>query len=78
MIAHRQIYNVTSNTIKIQLPAEFQSKQVEIIILPIENNTEKEQNLYDLLLKAPTLTEEELNHFNKARDWMSQWEIKEF
>ena len=30
-------------------------------------------NLQDLLLAAPTLTAEELQEFDRIREWMSQW-----
>ena len=63
MIAYRQIHNVTSRTVKIQIPDEINSKRVEIIILPVDEIKENSQSLQSILLNAPTLTEEELNQF---------------
>ncbi len=60
----------------IDLPLDFPSQKVEIIILPIEE--EKEQGLSDLLLDAPTLSDDELKEFERVREWMSKWNINEF
>lgn len=78
MIAIRQIQDVKSGAVKINLPADFHAKKVEIIILPIEESTNGEQSLQDLLLDAPTLTDDELYEYERVRDWMSQWNVNEF
>ncbi|NIR86849.1 MAG: hypothetical protein GWN67_08650 [Phycisphaerae bacterium] len=78
MKALRKIEDVKSGSIKIDLPADFHAKRVEIIILPIDESENGRQLLQDLLLQAPTLTDEELQEYNSVRDWMSKWSIKEF
>lgn len=78
MIAIRKIQDVKLGAVTIDLPADFHAKKVEIIILPIEESTNGEQSLQDLLLDAPTLTDDELHEYERIRDWMSQWHINEF
>lgn len=70
MIAIRQIKEVKSGAITIDLPLNFQAKLVEIIILPLEEREKGKQNLPDLLLSAPTLMDNELHEFERVREWM--------
>lgn len=74
----RKIEDVKSGSIKIDLPADFHSKRVEITIQPIDELENGGQLLQDLLLEAPTLTDEELQEYNSVRNWMSKWSVKEF
>lgn len=78
MIAIRQIQEVKSGTVTVALPAEFHGQRVEIIILPVAESSERAQNLQDLLLAAPTLTDDELQEIEKVREWMSQWNVNDF
>ena len=73
----RKIEDVKSGSIKIDLPDDFHAKRVEIIISPVEDS-ENGQRLSDLLLEAPTLTDNELREYSRVRDQMSQWNVKEF
>ena len=78
MKAIRKVQRVKAGSIKIDLPAEFNAKKVEIIVLPIDETNNNEQSLQDLLLDAPTLTNDEFEKFDSVRDWMGQWNVKEF
>jgi hypothetical protein len=83
MIAIRKIQDVKSGVVTIDLPPNFHAERVEIIILPVEESpdeesSQRESNLQKLLLNAPTLTEEELQEFESVREWMNQWNVKEF
>jgi hypothetical protein len=78
MIAIRQIQKVKSGSINISLPPDFDNKQVEIIILPIDEDNGKTLNIQALLLTAPTLTDDELRGFETVREWMNQWNVKDF
>lgn len=78
MIAIRQIQEVKSGAVTVALPVDFHAKRVEIIILPIEEFNNGAQNLQDLLLAAPTLTDDELQGYEKVREWMSQWNVNDF
>jgi hypothetical protein len=62
----------------IQLPEDFWDKDLEVIVLYPEEQQKNEQNLKELLLQAPTLTDEELKNFNDVREWMNKWRVKEF
>jgi len=78
MIAIRQIQRVKSGAVTVALPPEFDTKQVEIIILPVDEVNGEAQNLQDLLLAAPTLTDDEIQEFDKVREWMNQWNMNDF
>lgn len=78
MIAIRQIQAIQAGTITVHLPLDFPAKQVEIIILPVEEANSEPLNLQAFLLTAPTLSEEELQAFDTVRDWMDQWNVNEF
>lgn len=78
MTAIRSIQDVKSGAVTINLPNDFHAKKVEIIILPVDEPSDGEQSLQDLLLDAPTLTEDELQEYETVREWMSQWHAKEF
>lgn len=60
MIAIRQIHEVNSGEVTIALPANFHAKRVEIISLSLDEPDEEAQSRQDLLLAAPTLTEDQL------------------
>jgi len=78
MIAIREIQDVKSGEIKVHLPYDFHAKKVEIIILPIEEAPKREQNLRELLLDAPTLTNKEIKEYGIIRERMNEWKIEEF
>lgn len=78
MVALRQIQEVKAGAIVIQLPAHFQAKRVEVIIMPIDEKDESKSAFETLLLTAPTLTDVEIEEFQKARDWMNTWTVNGF
>ena len=78
MFAIKEIQDVHTGAITIQLPADFPSKRAEIIILPVDDFPHNRKHLQEVLLHAPTLTDEELQPFQEAREWMNQWTINEF
>jgi hypothetical protein len=78
MNAIRQIKEVKAGAVTIDLPDGFSAKKVEIFILPSDDTNGDEQSLQDLLLDAPTITDDELQEFNRVRDWMSQWKLETF
>ncbi len=47
-------------------PMEFSAKKVEIFILPFDDTDIGELDLQDLLLDAPTITDDELQEFNES------------
>jgi len=66
MKAIRKIEDVKSGSVTIDLPADFHAKKVEIIVLPVEDSGNGSQSLQDLLLEAPTLTENEVQEYHKV------------
>ncbi|KAA0230618.1 hypothetical protein EDS67_06870 [candidate division KSB1 bacterium] len=78
MIAIRQIQEVKAGAVTVKLPEDFSAKQVEIIILPVEEFPGGSQNLQALLLAAPTLSDDEFQEYEKNREWMNQWNVNDF
>ena len=78
MIALRKITDVKSGPLIIDLPHYFHARRVEIIILPIEEPSYLQPSLLDLLLEAPILMNDDLQEYERAREWMNEWHVKEF
>ena len=78
MSAIRQIQEVTAGAVTIMLPAGFSAKRVEIIVLPLEDTASDAPDFQELLLQAPTLTDQEVQEFEQVRAWMNQWTVNEF
>ena len=73
MNAIRQIQTVKSGAVIVNLPPEYDTKQVEIIVLSLDEVKGKAQNLQALLLAAPTLTDDEVQEFSKVWEWTHQF-----
>lgn len=78
MIAVRSVQDVISGAVTVHLPVHFTGKRVEVIVLPLEEDESKATQLQELLLTAPVQSEDELQEFARAREWMEQWTINEF
>ena len=82
MFAIRQIQAVKFGVVTIALPAAFQAKRVEIIVLPIDDLDNEiqqpHQALQSVLLAAPTLTDDELSEYENVQEWMNQWHAIDF
>lgn len=68
----REFRIVKNNQITIDLPEYFNTREVEIIILPVENKKEK---FREILLQGPVLSEEEIARIEETREWFNQWQI---
>ncbi len=66
MEAIKRIEKIKNGQIVIDLPPDFEAKEVEVTILPLKPVPSKKE-LLELLLNAPTLTEKELEEFEKVR-----------
>ncbi|HNS01273.1 MAG TPA: hypothetical protein PKM78_02695, partial [Anaerolineae bacterium] len=78
MIAVRSVQEVIAGAVTVKLPAHFSGRRVEVIILPVEEDEQGPALLEDLLLAAPTLSDEDLKGFAEVREWMNQWTVSEF
>lgn len=78
MLAVRSVQRVAGDSVTIQLPAGFDGKQVEVIVLRVEEDEQAPGQLVDLLLTSPTLSEADLQGFEQVRDWLNQWTVSEF
>lgn len=77
MIAVRSIQDVVAGAVTIDLPPYFTNKRVEVIVLPIQEDSTSTR-LRRLLLTAPTLSDDDLQGFADVREWMNQWTVTEF
>jgi len=77
MYSIRQTQDVKNGMITVVLPPHFNAKRVNIIIFPVKEEADRKisenlENLQDLLLTAPTLSDNELQEFETIREWMNQ------
>ena len=74
MQAIRKYCEVHNGKVVVNIPKDFNSKKVEVIIIAEkgEKKASKEE-LTELLLKGPTWSEEELKAFNDSRDHFNKW-----
>jgi hypothetical protein len=78
MIAVRSVQEVIAGAVTVKLPAHFAGRRVEVIVLPMEEDDQGQAQLEDLLLAAPTLSDEEMKGFAEVREWMDQWTVSGF
>ena len=78
MAVIRKIADVKSGAVKIDLPSHFKAKKVKIIVRPIDESENGRESLQDLLLKAPTITDDELKRYEDVRNAMKKWLVREF
>lgn len=69
MNAIREVQEVKSGTVTIDLPNDWDAKEVEIIIRPLKNRSNNGKSLSELLLEGPTLTDDELRDYERVREW---------
>jgi hypothetical protein len=80
MFSIQQTYDVKDGMVTVVLPPRFNAKRVNIIIFPVKEGADRKisEDLQDLLLTAPTLSDNELQEFKNIREWMNQWNIQDF
>ncbi|MCH8319146.1 MAG: hypothetical protein IIA88_11750, partial [Bacteroidetes bacterium] len=70
----RKYCEVHNGKVVVNIPKDFNSKKVEVIIIAEkEEKKSSKQELTELLLKGPTWSEEELKAFNEAREHFNKW-----
>lgn len=73
MFAIKQVQAIQGGVVTIRLPQDFPSTRAEIIVLPVEElSGRQQQSLQQILLDAPTLTNEDLRPFEEIRERMNQ------
>ena len=71
MQALRQIVNVKDNLLHVVLPADFRAEKVEVIVLPVNENTKlKNSDRFSGVISKET-AEKLHKHLNEVR---SEWE----
>ena len=85
MEALRNIYTVENNRIIIDLPQNYNHKEVEVIILPflqyqiIEKKKKKDkQKQIELLLSISVWNDKEIQQIYESQNIINQWKIEEF
>ena len=76
MNALRKVVDIKAGKLVIDIPPDFATSKVEVIILPIEGTTSEITEFQKLLLNAPTLTDDEFGHFTQVKEQLSQWDVK--
>ena len=66
---------IKDRKITLDIPPDFTSENVEIIILPLKN---KKGKLKELLLEGPVWSEEDIEEIEKVSEGFRNWKIKEF
>ena len=82
MNSTRKIIRRQGNTITIELPDDFQAETVEVIMVPVEDLPKEVlpiaidglTELQRLLLKAPSITDEEIHSVEEKRKALNQWQ----
>ena len=75
----REIVQLNNKQLNLTLPVNFDSKYVEVIILPYSENLKKNENLDNLsdfqnfLLSAPVMTDEEYDYYLEKKQELNQW-----
>ncbi len=77
MIALRKKISTADKQIVIDLPDELTGKDLEVLIIPVND---KNQNKKDRswLLNGPTLSEQQLKIFDEIDQIFNQWNIQQF
>ena len=80
MKALRKVVKLNNNLLKLNIPVNFQSKYVEIIILPINNIDDEVDNdellntdFQNFLLSGPVMSNEDFNYFLEKKKHFNQW-----
>lgn len=79
MQAIREFKRVEHGQIIIDLPENFTSEEVEVIILPVENKKseiERKKRLRNLLLKGPVINENTVKEIEELKTWYKEWKIQ--
>jgi len=77
MQALREIHDVTSDTVTIQIPKRFPYKQVEIIVLPVEEKGKMDQadpwettdKIYEQLVRSGRTFSDSAELIREDRGW---------
>lgn len=71
MQAIREIKKIKDKKIVVNLPEDFQAKEVEVIILPVVHKKRKKrsQKVSALLLKGPLLSKREIENIKDIQSW---------
>ncbi len=80
MKALRKVVKLNNNLLKLNIPVNFQSKYVEIIILPVNNIDDEVDNdellntdFQNFLLSGPVMSNEDFNYFLDKKKHFNQW-----
>ena len=80
MQAIREIKKIKDKKIVVNLPENFQAKEVEVIIPPVVHKKGKKQSpkVSDLLLKVPLLSQREIENIKGIQGWFDKWKVSQF
>lgn len=78
MQALREIKNVKDRKVVIDLPDDFRSEKVEVIVLPYVQKDTETKKLSEILMEGPVLEEDDIKAFLAVREDMKKWKPEKF
>ncbi len=85
MEALRNIYTVENNRIIIDLPQNYNHKEVEVIILPFfkyqiieKNKNEDKQKQIERLLSVSVWNDNDIQQIYESQNLINQWKTEDF
>jgi len=82
MKAIRQVKEVKNHQVLVRLPEDFGNKEVEVIIIPLNEIDKKKlsarKKFLKFLLSGPTLSPEEIQRIEAMQREFNQWPIEKF
>ena len=79
MEAIKKIIKTKKNKITLDIPNEFKNKDIEVIMIPSEENENiNKKDFIKFLKSGPTLSNNEIDNIEKAGKNINQWKIEKF
>ena len=79
MEAIKKIIKTKNNKITLDIPNEFKNKNIEVIMIPSEEEDKiNKEDFIKFLKSGPTLSNNEIDNIEKVGKNINQWKIEKF
>ena len=79
MEAIKKIIKTKNNKITLDIPNEFKNKNIEVIMIPSEEEDKiNKEDFIKFLKSGPTLSDNEIDNIEKVGKNINQWKIEKF
>ena len=79
MEAIKKIIKTKNNKITLDIPNEFKNKNIEVIMIPSEEEDKiNKEDFIKFLKSGPTLSNNEIDNIKKVGKNINQWKIEKF